>query len=125
MSVTETRRIAENWIRLHQLPKDAPERNSFLWASARLNDLCRDEPEDAWQAIDLIRRSDSSDLILSNLAAGPVEDLLAKHGDAFIDRIEELAAKDREFRKLLGAVWRNEIAEDIWIRVKAIAGPTF
>jgi hypothetical protein len=116
--------IAETWITLYYLPEESEEREKNFWAYERLDDLCRDDPEAAWSVIEKILRRDSSDLILSNLGAGPLEDLLVAHGARFIDRIEERAAKDEKFRKLLGMVWRNEIPEDVWQRIKAVAAPS-
>lgn len=101
-------------------------RRSFsYWAFSRLDELVRSDPEVAWNVIGVIYQLDSTDQILANLAAGPVEDLLVYHGDRFIDRVETLAKSDAIFRKLLGAVWQNEIPESVWKRVRAVAGPSF
>jgi hypothetical protein len=51
-----------------------------------------------------------------------MEDLLARHGAVFIERIESKAAQNPLFRHLLAGVWRNEIAQDIWDRVVAARG---
>jgi hypothetical protein len=45
------------------------------------------------------------------------------HGGNFIDRFEILARDDQQFRKLLGAVWQNNMPDALWARVKAIAAP--
>ena len=63
--------------------------------------------------------------MLAHLAAGPLEDLLVRHGPTFIERIYETARKEPVVRKMLGAVWRNSIAEPVWQRLKEIAGPSF
>jgi hypothetical protein len=86
-------------------------------------DLVQDAPEDAWKIIDAIRRLDGTDLILSNLAAGPLEDLLVAHGDKFLDRLEALAQDDQRFRKLLGGTWQKSMPDKLWARIKAIAAP--
>jgi hypothetical protein len=117
--------IAETWITLYYLPEESEEREKNFWSYERLDELCRDDPEAAWSVIEAILRRDSSDVILSNLGAGPLEDLLAAHGARFIDRIEQRAAKDEKLRKLLGMVWRNEIPEDVWKRIKAVAAPSW
>lgn len=90
-----------------------------------LDDLVRYEPETAWNIVQTMMQRDVSDEILSNIAAGPVEDILAKHGPIFIGRIELAARQKPVFRKMLGGVWRNQISEDIWLRVQKIAGPPF
>ena len=54
------------------------------------------------------------------LAAGPIEDLLAKHGADFIDRVEAEARNDPNFAKVLGGVWKNEMPADVWARLQAV-----
>jgi hypothetical protein len=54
-----------------------------------------------------------------------LEDLLVQHGPQYIDAIENLASHDEQFRKLLGALWKNNIADDVWVRLKRVAGPFF
>jgi Family of unknown function (DUF6869) len=97
----------------------------YFWAFERLSDLVRDDPEDAWKVIEMIRRLDGADRVLANLGAGPLENLLVAHGDEFIDRIECLAKSDEQFRKLLGIVWQNKMSDAIWMRVKAVAAPSW
>ena len=82
--------------------------------------MCRHEPALALQVIRDILHRDSSDKVVENLAAGPLEDLLVYHGPDVIDEIEALAAGDPEFRCLLGGVWRNKIRDDVWERVQAL-----
>lgn len=117
--------LAEAWIRLHAIPEDSPERVHFFWAYGRLSDLVQESPEEAWQAIQTIRLLDQSDQIISNLAAGPVEELLASHGENFIERFELTARNDDQFKRLLGAVWRNEISDVVWERIQEIASPSW
>ena len=90
-----------------------------------LDELVDREPETAWQVIDLIWRRDQDDWILANLAAGPVENLLARHGPAFIERIYVAARREPVFRRLLGGVWRSGMPEPVWRRLQEIAGQPF
>jgi len=125
LSEVEIQRVATGWVHFHQAPEHSEGRQESFWAYRDLCDFAQEDPEVAWSAIDAIRRLDGSDLILSNLAAGPVENLLVYHGSSFIDRVESLAKDDLQFRKILGAVWQRDMNEDIWARVKAIAAPTW
>ena len=59
-----------------------------------------------------------SDFLLSNLAAGPLEDLLVEFDDQFIDRIEKCASQSPRFRFMLSMVWKNDISEPVWERVR-------
>jgi hypothetical protein len=81
-------------------------------------DACTEEPELAWSAIQEILRRKVSDEEMALLAAGPMETLLAWHGDAFIDRVERQAATDARFNYLLGGVWRNTMRDEIWERIQ-------
>lgn len=117
--------LAGDWVHYHRLPKKVQHNSPYFRAFERLQELVRGEPEFAWPVIREICQIDASDAILANLAAGPVEDLLVHHGGEFIQRIELLAENDPVFRKMLGAVWKSNIADDVWGRLKAVAGPTF
>jgi len=125
LDMGEMRRIAQAWVEMYRLPKDSQERKEKFWAFERLSDLVRENPEEAWNIIELMRRLDGTDPFLANIAAGPLEDLLVYHGDRFIDRFEILARADQQFRKLLGAVWQNNMSDVLWARVKAIAAPSW
>jgi hypothetical protein len=123
--MSEIQQIAQTWIEMHRLPEESQEREAKFWAFERLSDLVQEDPEEAWRVIEAMRRLDGTDSILANVAAGPLEDLLVYHGDKFIDRFEILAQSDQQFRKLLGAVWQNDMSDALWIRVKAIAAPSW
>ena len=124
LDLEQMREIADVWIDLHRLPEDSPDRQYKFWSFDRLWELVHDDPEAAWNIIQIIRQ-EGSDLILSNLAAGPLEDLLVRHGDRFIDRVEALAEHDAQFRRLLGATWQNSMPPRLWRRIKAVAGSSW
>jgi hypothetical protein len=121
--LTELDNIADAWIKLHHLPEESEERERNFWAFMRLRELIRDDPEAAWSVIGKMLERDTSDVVLSNVGAGPLEDLLVAHGARFIDRIEKRAESDTTFKKVLGTVWKNAISEDVWQRVRAVAAP--
>jgi hypothetical protein len=117
--------IADAWIRLHHLPEESEERERNFWAFMRLSELIRGDPEAAWSVIEKMLERDTSDVILSNVGAGPLENLLVAHGASFIDRIEKRAESDMTFKKVLGTVWKNAMSEEVWLRVKAVAAPSW
>ena len=117
--------LADAWIRFHQLPKKSIARGELEWAWEQLDDLCRTAPDAAWQVIQEIIARDKSDGNLAYVGAGPFEDLLVHHGARFIDRVESCARSDAAFKRMLGVVWKNAIADDVWNRVKAIAPPSW
>jgi hypothetical protein len=110
--------IAMGWIEMHRAAKGSDAQDSHFWAYRALDDLRDHNLDRYWNIINCIRRMDDSDSVLSNLAAGPLEDLLTNSGTAFIDRCEALAKTDAQFRFLLGMVWKNKIAGDIWERIQ-------
>ena len=82
----------------------APAKPIYGWATELLVHLIEDEPEVAWGLIlALIERAPGGES-LSWVAAGPLEDLLCRHGPDLIDRVEALAAADSRFKECLGGV---------------------
>ena len=82
--------------------------------------MVESDEERAWRVILTILKTDNCDAIISNLAAGPVEDLLVQHGDVLIDKVEVKAEKDPDFKKVVMEVWQNEMSDDIWNRVLSL-----
>ncbi len=111
--------IARGWVEIYRAAEGSETRDANFWAYEALDDLRNHDLERYWEIIVEIRRLDDSDQILSNLAAGPLEDLLAKSGNAFIERCEALARVDPRFKFMLGMVWKNAIPDDIWERLRA------
>jgi hypothetical protein len=85
----------------------------------------RAEPEIAWTAIMELSRQPLTAEQIAALAAGPLEDLLAYHGPAFIDRVEQQARVYPTFRRLLGGVWQSSITAEVWRRIEHIRGATW
>lgn len=111
---------AAAWIRMTKAGSGSQVYEDNFWAFEALYDLVSEDPEEAWPTILQILRLDQSPSVMENLAAGPLEDLLAKHGPAFIDRVEAEAVRDPIFAKLLGGVWRNRMTDEVWARVQAV-----
>lgn len=114
--------IADAWIEYHHAGELADEHNKNFWAYEKLSELTRNDPEIAWKLIIMIFQRDPCEAILANLAAGPLEDMLGEHGANFIQRIEDLAHEDVLFRKMLGCIWKNQISDSVWMRLKALNG---
>jgi hypothetical protein len=119
MNQSELVSLAEDWIRHWHSPNGSADRERYSDA-ADLYDLQYNKPEMLWLLILEIHRQDQSIAIQQVLSAGPVEVLLAQHGDAFIDRVEVEAGRDPLFAKLLGGVWKNDMSDAVWSRLKAV-----
>jgi hypothetical protein len=120
MNPSEAADLASSWVAYWRSEEGSAEREALSWVTEREWDLVRESPEEAWSLILAVLQQDSSPQILEVLAAGPLEDLLAKHGAAFIQRVERQARADRKFALLLGGVWRNSMSEEVWSRVQAV-----
>lgn len=118
----ERERLILAWIALHEVEQDSADHKRNFWAFDKIWDLSRKNPQLCWEIILEILGHDIGDRVLSNLAAGPLEDLLVKHGPAFIDRVEAQAREDERFRTLLGGVWQNEMSDEVWQRLLAVSG---
>jgi hypothetical protein len=111
--------IAEAWIEEHKDHRE--ERPTPIgWAYRELNTLCAADPDAGLTVVWQICRKNSSDPILEVLAAGPLENLLARHGKALISRIVDLASQDNGFRRLLGGVWSGGIDRTVWAQIRAV-----
>jgi hypothetical protein len=117
--------LAGAWVRLHHLPKESNAGDELFWAWEQLNEMCSAEPDSAWHVIQEIIARDQSDQILANIGAGPFEDLLVYHGARFMDQVESCARSSPAFKRMLGVVWQNEIPDDVWNRMNAIAPPSW
>lgn len=87
MTPDELNHLAIAWITYWHAPEASAERESYAWATD-LYDLEYNEPETLWLLILEVHRRDKSIAIQQVRSAGPIEDLLVKHGDSFIDRVE-------------------------------------
>jgi hypothetical protein len=113
-------RLITDWITIQHTEEGSKEREEAFWAFGEVWDMCCKNPDDAWDFIVGVLAQDSSDCELQNLSAGPLEDLLAKHGPNVIDRVEDEARRNPLFAKLLGGVWQNDMSADVWARVQAV-----
>ena len=114
-------RIVSAWIAGQQAKRGSPESESNWWAISEVSDWAlTGEGDRLWEFILAAYKRDLPDKVVAVLAAGPLEDLLAKQGAEFIDRVEELARKDPKFNYLLGGVWRSNMTAQVWQRVQSI-----
>lgn len=123
MNEQEKNVLIQTWIAHHKELVNTGEINDgTFWVYEKLDELCWKSPDMAWTLILEILKTDQSHAVVANLAAGPVEDLLAQHGLEFIDKVEAQAKNDPLFKHLLGGVWQNDMPDEIWNRVEAAAG---
>jgi hypothetical protein len=130
MTEDERAKLIAAWIEHHRREVVRYKHNVFrehkghdeFWAWEEMDRLCRSEPELCWQLILEILETPHHESVGTALAAGPLEDLIAKHGATFIERIESRAKTDPKFKDLLGGVWQNATPKELWARVEAVRG---
>lgn len=118
MTNAELIKLAEGWIAYWNAPENSQEREALSWVGDKEYDLMQDEPGQIWLLILEVLKRNRSDRIQEVLSAGPLEDLLAKHGEAMIDKVETEARSNPVFAQLLGGVWKNAMTDEIWARVQ-------
>ena len=90
-----------------------------FWAFQVLDDLVARDPPAAWRLIlQILELAGSDDEVLDNLAAGPLEDLLRRHGPKVISWVVSEADTNPAFRNLLTGVDPNAASELAWQRVE-------
>lgn len=115
-------RLITDWIVMHHAEADSAEYEQHRWADVRLSELVRTDPHLGLELIMSILSRDASNRVIANLAAGPLEDLLSEHGNDVIGEVERIARDDAAFKTLLGGVWQGEMSDEVWERVRTVAG---
>lgn len=110
-------RQVRDWIALMRAAPESAEHQRLFPVYDEICVLVEERPDEAWHFILEVLASDASTLILETLSAGPLEDLLVQHGERMIARVEAQAQRDPCFARLLGGVWQNRMADELWRRV--------
>jgi len=93
--------------------------DEHFWAYETMSDLCRIDPEAAWDVMRRIVNRVDDEAILACVGSGPLEDLLTQHGRDFVDRVIAEIRGNAKFADVVAAVWRNRIPIDVWDKVQA------
>jgi hypothetical protein len=80
-----------------------------------VSELVSRDADDGWRITCILVNSAPSDEALAYVAAGPLKDLLKKHGSAVIDWIEEESRLNDRLRLALSGVWLQQ-DDPIWQR---------
>ena len=117
MNISE---VAQAWIEMWSYEVNDPERDKFDWVVDFEYEATHEKPELGLRLILEVLEKDKSNHILEVLSAGPLEDLLAYHGEKIIEVIENEARRNKQFAKLLGGVWQNAMPNHVWERVQKV-----
>ncbi len=120
MNESEKNQLVQAWIVLELSEEGSPEYEANFWAFEKFWDISEEDSNLLWDLILRVLNCNQTASILEALSAGPLEDLLAKHGSQVIDRVEIEARRNPQFSSLLGGVWKNTMSGEIWNRVQAV-----
>ena len=116
----EAQEIAQRWIKRWSTAygiktPEAVADDSWIELPVKNPELCYGAILNALKSVP----ADPANPVLQNIAAGPLEDLLAAHGSTLIERIEIEARRNPAFNLLLGGVWQNTMSSEVWSRIQA------
>jgi len=115
MSVPE---LARAWV--EQYSKSDRDRDDNFFAMMDYErDLREEYPDKAIDLIVEILKIETNPVLLSLLAAGPLEDVISMET---IDRIEREASANKRFHDLLGGVWYYRAPDELKARLDALVG---
>lgn len=78
------------------------------------------DPDTRLRVLEIVSRLDLKRQTLLLLGCGFLEDLLDHHGEAVIQRIEDIAATSEAVRYMLTCVWYYSVDETVYVRVREI-----
>lgn len=85
-----------------------------------MDTLVRDDPTEAWEITRILVNEAPSDEALAYVAAGPLEELLHRHGSVLIDRIEEESQENARLQLALSGVWGLDRSSPVFDRWYAL-----
>ena len=114
------KQLSKLWIERQNLPRDSEELEKSSWILLEIGDLLYESPEQGFKFIlEVLNRTDD-EWVLTNLAAGPLEDLLAQHPANGIALIEKEIALNPKLKHILQDVWQSLMPEEIWHRLQRL-----
>ncbi len=81
MNKQEKEILINAWISCNNSERGSSEYEENFWAADKLMDLEFDDPELLWELILKIAKKELTARVKANLSAGPIESLLAHHGE--------------------------------------------
>ncbi|HXA44414.1 MAG TPA: hypothetical protein VNZ25_02815 [Candidatus Angelobacter sp.] len=113
---TEIRELAEAWI---------TKADGWTDDDQALYLIMHREPDRGLAIIfGVMQLTDEKDL-LSRLAAGPLEDFLGWHGEAYLPVFHTLALKHQRLREVLDGVWQGSMPKRVWHQIEILKQQKF
>lgn len=113
--------LVRGWIDLQYAHEAGNAGRDLTFFGRQIGGLAKERPEECLQVVVAILEKDSSDLIVSNVAAGPLENLIEWHGLLLISEIERISSSNKMFKRALGMVWPQGGSEEVWGKIEDIS----
>lgn len=110
--------VAEGWIDYWFGELDQLEKELSSWAPETLSIAIENDADYSLQILDEIHKLVIKSEHVAIFAAGPLEEFLARQDIVVIEDIEKRAENDARFAHALGGVWRQDMGDEIWARIK-------
>ena len=112
-------KLVNSWIALCKSEQGTADYEANFWAFDAWFDM-QEDVDAVWWFVLAVVAKDQSNRVMEQTAAGPLENLLADHGEKVIDRVEREAKSNPNFARLLGGVWQSDTPPHLWQRVEAV-----
>jgi len=122
MNQSEREKLISAWFVAHEAGAESPIYEENWWAVETLLNLPEENPELLWELILEAIEKEKNEKLLSNLAAGPIEDLMCNYGEEIIDRVEIEAKSNHSFKNCIKDVWLDSNDTPIYKRFYKAAG---
>jgi len=109
--------LAEAWAKSQEIEGD---RSESEWEPIFALHSLVAHPETLWRFIVIAEPICTSATAFGMLGTGPLEDLIAEYGEAFIGRLELLAKQNPRFAELFQHVWIDAGEDPLTLRYLAL-----
>ncbi len=75
------------------------------WAYSTVDNLVSENTNETWPLILRVIALADTDELIEAIGAGPLENLLSKHGPVLLARVQDESARSPKLRAALGHVW--------------------
>lgn len=106
--------VAHHWLINYATRISGTEKALNSWVEDTLSWAMNNDADYAFKIIGAIHEQDTNQSHIEVFSAGPVEDLLVYHGKEVIQRVVALASSDPQFARVLGGVWKRDMADNVW-----------
>jgi hypothetical protein len=120
LSMEQKRKVSREELAATYLLYYSLKRQQDWWAWEEVDSLVRLNPSEAWEVTRILVKTASSDEALAYVAAGPLEDLLTKHGPVVIEYIENESQQNERLQLALSGVWGLDRSNPVFDRWYAL-----